>query len=130
MTSSNLCIPTKVSLEVSAIRLTKGPLLCRVVLRRVHSFTHSFPTRRIRRESTVPAPPIGTPNKPLPHTMLGRTHIGSWLNYFHGWSLHEPVRRFGYDNYHMLPESTGQSPELSESTEHSSKPVTKLYSPH
>jgi hypothetical protein len=25
---------------------------------------------------------------------------------------------------HRLPESTGQSPELTESTEHSSKPIT------
>jgi hypothetical protein len=39
------------------------------------------------------------------------------LYYFLGWSLHEPVLRFGYDVYHRLPESTGQSPELSESTE-------------
>jgi hypothetical protein len=32
---------------------------------------------------------------------------------------------------HRLPQSTGQSPELSKSTEHSSKPVTpNLYSPH
>jgi hypothetical protein len=39
-----------------------GPLLRRVDLRRVHSLTHSFPTRRILRESTQSAPPIGTPN--------------------------------------------------------------------
>jgi hypothetical protein len=32
---------------------------------------------------------------------------------------------------HMLSESTGQSPELSESTKHSSIPVTpNPYSPH
>jgi hypothetical protein len=30
--------------------------------------------------------------------MPGGTHIGSWLYYFHGWSLHEPVLRFGHDN--------------------------------
>jgi hypothetical protein len=30
--------------------------------------------------------------------MPGHTHIGSWLHCFHGWSLHEPVLRFGYDN--------------------------------
>jgi hypothetical protein len=29
---------------------------------------------------------------------------------FHGWSLHEPVLRFGYDVYHRLSESTGQAP--------------------
>jgi hypothetical protein len=46
------------------------------------------------------------------------------LYYFHGWSLHEPVLRFGYDVYHRLPESTEQSPELSESNERSSKPIT------
>jgi hypothetical protein len=52
---------------------------------------------------------IDTPNLVLPHTTPGRTHIGSWLYYFHGWSLHEPVLRFGYDVYHRLPESTGQA---------------------
>jgi hypothetical protein len=37
----------------------------------------------------------------------------------------------GFDVYHRLPESTGQSPELSESTERSSKPVTpNPYSSH
>jgi hypothetical protein len=30
-----------------------------------------------------------------------------------GWSLHEPVLRFGYDDDDMLLESTGKSPELS-----------------
>jgi hypothetical protein len=88
--------PTKVSPKVS-VQITKGPLLHHVVLRRVHSFTHSFPTRRICRESTLPAPSIGTPNKPLPHNMPDRTHVGSWLHYFHWWSLHESVLRFGYD---------------------------------
>jgi hypothetical protein len=33
---------------------------------------------------------------------------------FYGWSLHEPVLTFGYDNYHKLSQSTGQSPELSD----------------
>jgi hypothetical protein len=53
--------PIEVSLEVS-VQSTKGPLLRRVVLKRVHSFTHSFPTSRICRESTLPAAPIGMPN--------------------------------------------------------------------
>jgi hypothetical protein len=53
--------PAEVSPEVS-VQTTKGPLLHRVVLRRVHSLTHSFTTRWIRRESTLLAPPIGTPN--------------------------------------------------------------------
>jgi hypothetical protein len=116
-------VPAKVSPEVS-VQITKGLLLCHVVLRRVHSLLHSFSTRRIPRESTQSAPPIDTPNKVLPHTTPGRTHMGSWLYCFHGWSLHEPVLRFGYDVYHRLPESTGQSPELSDSTERSSKHVT------
>jgi hypothetical protein len=51
----------KVSMEVS-VQTLKAPLLRRVVLRRVHSCTHSFPTRWIHRESTLPAPPIGMPN--------------------------------------------------------------------
>jgi hypothetical protein len=63
--------------------------------------------------------------------MLGRTHVGSWLHYFIGWSLYEPVLRFGYDDYHRLLESIGQSPELSESTEHSSNSITpNPYSSH
>jgi hypothetical protein len=37
------------------------PPLRRIVLTRVHSFTHSFSTRRIPRASTQSAPPIGTP---------------------------------------------------------------------
>jgi hypothetical protein len=53
--------PTKVSPEVS-VQITKAPLLHRVVLRRVHSFTHTFPTGRICRESTLPGPSIGMPN--------------------------------------------------------------------
>jgi hypothetical protein len=54
-------VPGEVSPEVS-VQITKGPLLRRVVLGRVHSLTHSFSTRRIPRESTQSAPPIGTPN--------------------------------------------------------------------
>jgi hypothetical protein len=53
--------PTEVSPEVS-VQTTKAPLLRHVVLRRVHFFTHSFPTRWIHRESTLPAPPIGMRN--------------------------------------------------------------------
>jgi hypothetical protein len=45
---------------------------------------------------------------------------------FHGWSLHEPVLRFGYDDYYKFLESTGQNPELSESTEYSFIPVTQI----
>jgi hypothetical protein len=43
----------EVSLEVS-VQTPKGPLLHHVVLRRVHSITHSFPTRRIPRASLNP----------------------------------------------------------------------------
>jgi hypothetical protein len=53
--------PAEVSPEVS-VQTTKGPLLHHAVLKRVHSFTHSFPTRCIYRESTLPAPPIDMPN--------------------------------------------------------------------
>jgi hypothetical protein len=41
-------VPTDVSSDVS-VQITKGPLLCHVILRRVHSFTHSFSAKRIRR---------------------------------------------------------------------------------
>jgi hypothetical protein len=34
------------------------------------------PIQADRRESTLPAPLIGTPNMSLPHTTQGRTHIG------------------------------------------------------
>jgi hypothetical protein len=54
-------VPAEVSPEVS-VQITKGPLLRHVVLRRVHSLAHSFPTRRIPRESTQSAPLIDTPN--------------------------------------------------------------------
>jgi hypothetical protein len=54
-------IPTEVS-PVVPVQTTKGPFLRSVVLRRVHSFPHSFPTRHIHRESTLPDPPIGMPN--------------------------------------------------------------------
>jgi hypothetical protein len=42
--------PTEVSSKV-LVQITKGPLLHRVVLRRVHSFTHSFPTIGIQSAS-------------------------------------------------------------------------------
>jgi hypothetical protein len=54
-------VPAEVSPEVS-VQISKGPLLRHVVLRRVHSITHSFPIRRIPRESTQSAPLIGTTN--------------------------------------------------------------------
>jgi hypothetical protein len=54
-------IPVEVSKDVS-VQITKGPLLRYVVLRRVHSLTHSFPSRRIPRESTQSAPPKDTQN--------------------------------------------------------------------
>jgi hypothetical protein len=54
-------VPVEVSTEVS-VQITKGPLLRHEVLRTVHSFTHSFPTRQIPRESGQSAPPIGTAN--------------------------------------------------------------------
>jgi hypothetical protein len=54
-------VPPEVPLEVS-IQVTKVPLLRCVVLRRVHSFTHSFQTRWIHSESTLPAPLIDALN--------------------------------------------------------------------
>jgi hypothetical protein len=101
-----------------SVQITKGPLLRPVVPRRVHSFTHSFPSRWIHRESTLP---IGTPNKPLPYTMPNCTHIGSQLHCSNWWPLHEPVLRIEHDDYHRLLESN----------EYSSIPVTSNpYSPH
>jgi hypothetical protein len=98
----------EVSLE-ALVQTTKGPLFHHVVLSRVHSFNHLFPTRGICRESTLSAPLIGMPNKHLPHTTPGHTLIGSWLHYFHGQPLHKQLLRFGYVDYHRLSESTGQS---------------------
>jgi hypothetical protein len=80
----------KVFQWLNLVQITKGPLLHHVVLRRVHTFTHSFPTRRICRESTLSAPLIGMPNYPLPHTIPGRTHVGSWLHYFHTTAFQRP----------------------------------------
>jgi hypothetical protein len=51
----------EVSPEVS-VQTTKGRLLRRVLLSKVHSSTHSFPARQIPGESTLPFPPIGMPN--------------------------------------------------------------------
>jgi hypothetical protein len=54
--------PAKVSPELS-VQITKGPLLCRVVLRRVHSLTHSFPTRLILGASLNPHLSYPVPRK-------------------------------------------------------------------
>jgi hypothetical protein len=87
-------IPTEVSLLVWASHPPRSPLLC-LMGSSCHSFTEhpsgsaitAFPHHRLVCQDWT-----------LPHTMPGRTHIGSWLYYFHEWSLHEPVFRFGYDN--------------------------------
>jgi hypothetical protein len=70
-------VPAEVSSEVS-VRITKGPHLHRVVLRRVQSLTHSFPIKWIPRESTQSTPPIGTPRldsatyyaRPYPYRLI------------------------------------------------------------
>jgi hypothetical protein len=51
----------------------------------------------------------------LPYTGPGCTHIVSWLHYFHGWSLVEPVLRFGYDNN---PRTTGYNQTQSWTTDY------------
>jgi hypothetical protein len=73
--------PAEVSPEVS-VQTIKAPLLRCVVLRRVHSTRSTDWYAKLA----------------LPHTMAGRTHVGSWLHYFLGWSLREPVLIFGYDD--------------------------------
>jgi hypothetical protein len=82
--------PAVVSLEVS-VKTTKGPLLCHVVLRRLHTCTHSFPTKWIHRESTLPAPLIGTPNLPVPHTMPGHTHVHGCTIFLGGHSMNQSL---------------------------------------
>jgi hypothetical protein len=112
-------LPAEVSSEV-LVQNTMGPLFRCVVLRRVHSFTHSFPAKRIPRESTQSTTPIGTPRLDST-TYCARSYpYRLMLYYFQGWSLHEPVIRFGYDDYDRLPESTRHSLELSESIKRSS----------
>jgi hypothetical protein len=60
--------------------------------------TQTFSTRRIPRALLNPHHQLVHQDKFLPHTMPDQTHIGSWLYCFHGWSRHELVLRFGYDN--------------------------------
>jgi hypothetical protein len=90
-------VATEVSSEVS-VQITKGAPLTPCGSQESPLLYTLVPTRWIRKKSTLPAPPIGTPNYPLPYIMSSRTHVGSWLHYFYGWSLYEPVLRFGYDD--------------------------------
>jgi hypothetical protein len=55
-----------------------------VVFRRVHSFTHSFPTQRIPRALLNPHHRLVRQDYIALHNMPGRTHIGSWLYFFMG----------------------------------------------
>jgi hypothetical protein len=123
-------VPAEVSPEVS-VQTTKGPPLAPCGSQECPLPYPLIPNHTNPMSLIKSAPPVGMPNYPLPHTMSSRTHVGSWLHYFHGGSLHESILRFGYDDYHMLSESTGQSLELSEITKHSSNPITpNPYSPH
>jgi hypothetical protein len=77
-------IPVEVSLEVS-VQITKGPILHCVVLRTIHSFTHSFPTRWIPRVCTQSAAPVDTPRldsttyyvRPYPYRLI--VALLSWV---------------------------------------------------
>jgi hypothetical protein len=107
-------------------RTNKGPTLRRVVLKRVHSFTHSFQV----------GGSVESPLHPL-HQLVCQTSLYHILHqavpmYTHGCTVLMGGRSMnrsldlGMMTNHRLLESTGQSPELSESTEHSSIPVIQI----
>jgi hypothetical protein len=110
-------VPAEVAPEVS-VQITKGPS-CAVWFSR-----ESTPLPTHSQSGGSQKSPLNVHHRLVRQTRF--YHIGSWLYCFHGWSLHEPVLRFGYDDYHRLPESTRHSPELLESTERSSKPITQI----
>jgi hypothetical protein len=66
-----------------------------------------------------------------PHTTPGHTRVGSWLYCFHGWSLHETVLRFGYDN---KPQASSITPDKALNCRHHTNKFHSLhpksYSPH
>jgi hypothetical protein len=72
--------------------------------------TQADPGRRIppRGGSVTPHSQLVCQELSLPHTTSSLTHIGSWLYCFHGWSLHKPVLRFGYDN---KPQASSIAPD-------------------
>jgi hypothetical protein len=128
MTSSSLRIPNEVSWEVSVVQLpTKGPLLCHVVLSRVHSLTHTFPTKQIRGESTLPAPLIDTPRlasityyiKPYPYRLmvvLFSWVVTSWTGpYIWVWWLTTNFRNppdIVLNYHHLLNTVSNRSPQI------------------
>jgi hypothetical protein len=98
-------VHTEVSPPVWASQPTRNPLLCLMGFGH-RSFTHTFPRFNQRSFTEHPSSFAITASphiwfvredQPLPHTMPGHSHIGSRLYCFHGWSLHEPILRFGYD---------------------------------
>jgi hypothetical protein len=99
-------VPTEVSPPVWASHRQRSPPLCLMGSSRL-SCTHTIPwfshrsfTKHPSSFAIVASPHnwLVRQDETLPHTMLGHTHIGSWLYYFHRWLLHKLVLRFGYDN--------------------------------
>jgi hypothetical protein len=80
---------------------------------------------------SFPAQPVGTPRvdstryyvRPYPYRLM--------VVLFHGWSLHEPVLRFGYDN---LPQASSIAPDKALNHRHHTNKFhsrhPKSYSPH
>jgi hypothetical protein len=125
-------VPTEVSPPVLASHPPRIPLLC-LMGSSCHSCTQTTPRFNLRSfteypsGSAIAASPhhrLVRQDWTLPHTMPSRTHIGSWLYYFHGRSLHEPVLRFRYDNQPQASSITpDKSPEPSVSHRHVPNPV-------
>jgi hypothetical protein len=116
-------VPTEVSLPLWASHPPRSPLLC-LIGSSCHRCTHT--TLRFNHHSftehpsgsSIAASPhnqLVHKDKTLPHTMPDRTLIGSWLYYFHGWSLHEPLIWFGYDNY---PQASSIAPDRALNRQH------------
>jgi hypothetical protein len=99
-------VPSKVSPSVWASHSPRSPLLC--FMGSSHcSFTHTFPRISHRNVSKHPSSlpsqlscTAGWYVKTRLHHILRQAIPiwSSWLYYFHGSLLHEPVLRFGYDN--------------------------------
>jgi hypothetical protein len=118
MTSSNLSILAEVSLEVS-VHITKGPS-CAVWFLEESTLlpTHSQPDRSI--ESPLYPLHLLVCQTSLYHILRQTVSISahSCTIFMGGCSMNWSLD-LGMISNHMLSESTRQSPELSESTEHS-----------
>jgi hypothetical protein len=127
----------RVPLHTSGVCATTSLQGCSMVFPSLQHTHWGFTGGVIPDHQGSPLTPCGSHERPLPYPLIPnqtdpkRVHsihtadwyvkLGSTTYYtrpypyrlmvvcFHGWSLHEPVLRFGHDVYHRLLESTGQA---------------------